>query len=111
MTAGILPARRVRRAPPLPNSVRGSADRRTSDTVMLLTTQGLCRRCRRADGDTASMTDTPSVRSLAGQLEQPTGGARSRRTPGSHLDLDAHARVGQAAFDHGRRRPDAIEVT
>src|SRR6478609_3387433 len=32
-TAGILPARRVRRAPPLPNSVRISASKRTSDTA------------------------------------------------------------------------------
>src|SRR6476620_7184888 len=36
MTAGTRPARRVRRAPPLPNSVRGSALILTSDTIHLL---------------------------------------------------------------------------
>src|SRR5262245_55238020 len=35
-TAGTSPARRVRRAPPLPNSVRGSALIFTSDTGLLL---------------------------------------------------------------------------
>src|SRR6187399_155047 len=35
-TAGTRPARRVRRAPPLPNSVRGSALIFTSDTGKLL---------------------------------------------------------------------------
>src|SRR5215213_1485470 len=35
-TAGTRPARRVRRAPPLPNSVRGSALIFTSDTGILL---------------------------------------------------------------------------
>src|SRR5215471_3368344 len=34
MTAGTRPARRVRRAGPLPNSVRGSAAMRTSGTVV-----------------------------------------------------------------------------
>src|SRR5882757_735978 len=66
MTAGILPARRVRRAPPLPNSVRGSAGRRTSDTVVLLysliwTVAVSLRRGtwpRRQRTNTASITDT-----------------------------------------------------
>jgi hypothetical protein len=38
-TAGILLARRIRRAAPLPNSVRGSATMRTSDTAELLRRQ------------------------------------------------------------------------
>src|SRR3954449_164883 len=42
MTAGTLPARRVRRAPPLPNSVRVSADSRTSDTAILLERSLVC---------------------------------------------------------------------
>src|SRR5690349_9082337 len=50
MTAGILPARRVRRAPPLPKSVRVSAARRTSATSELLSC-GLndCARTRRSN--------------------------------------------------------------
>ena len=63
MTAGILPARRVRRAPPLPNSVRVSATRRTSDTAALLHSltllgvRGASDAGRAPTIGTASMTD------------------------------------------------------
>src|SRR5215475_6952960 len=64
-TAGTLPARRVRRAPPLPNSVRGSALIRTSDTVTHLSrfvksivaaVPGGARRAEPMAQSTASMT-------------------------------------------------------
>src|SRR5664279_6569285 len=80
MTAGMRPARRVRRAAPLPNSVRVDADRRTSDTVVApyrrmranasshlryrrqahrAPTRVTLRRCA-TQCDTASMTDQPT---------------------------------------------------
>src|SRR5882757_11189417 len=125
MTAGILPARRVRRAPPLPNSVRGSAGRRTSDTVVLLysliwTVAVSLRRGtwpRRQRTNTASITDTACScrRSLAGQPRQSTGVTslrrnRLHRAPRGHLDLDAHAGIGQPALQHGGRRADVTEI-
>src|SRR3954454_23200975 len=71
MTAGTLPARRVRRAPPLPNSVRFSADSRTSDTAVLLERSGsrlvqfvaVPRRelVQRTVRERASTTDTASI--------------------------------------------------
>src|ERR1700733_12474205 len=85
MTAGILPARRGRRAPPLPNSVRDSAFRRTSDTAELPLTFELVAnisvpRTRRAStSDTASISDEALDRRRSrtspspGQPHQPTG--------------------------------------
>ena len=61
--AGILLARRVRRAAPLPNSVRVSASIRSSATVVLLGLAG-CRRDDRPEGPATSITvrtsDPPS---------------------------------------------------
>src|SRR3954447_15245175 len=77
MTAGILPARRVRRAPPLPNSVRGSADRPTSDTAELshgcsAYTAPRTRARHASTNDAASITEALRTRPPSpGQLRPP----------------------------------------
>src|SRR3954451_24830614 len=90
MTAGTLPARRVRRAPPLPNSVRVSADSRTSDTAMLLekfSYFGLGLGVQRSASDAGTRVDDrhrvdhgSRVRSLAGQPPHPTRSTGPLRT-------------------------------
>src|SRR3954468_3492525 len=89
MTAGILPDRRVRRAPPLPNSVRTSAVKRISDTVALLlhsSTDGAASDIGtggRQVGTTRSRC-CPIARLSAGSRGDPTAGTGLQRSASKH---------------------------
>src|SRR4051812_41279259 len=116
MTAGILPARRVRRAPPLPNSVRVSALRRTSDTAELLETHryGGSRGASdavtgRADfGPRASTSDTASI-TEARDCERPSPG-QPRHLTRSLRQPDDRTQRATTPGAVNRRRPATVSV-
>jgi hypothetical protein len=109
-TAGTRPARRTRRAAPLPNSVRGSATMRTSGTVGLLhQNPGLA-------GTFGSPARHPAA--MPGDRLTRAGGSRRAQVRAARVyptgprravarDLALPRRDGLPAGLHGRRRPGA----
>src|SRR6266487_1204195 len=108
-TAGTLPARRVRRAGPLPNSLRGSAAMRTSGTVVAPQADALLRQ----DSSGCGIPASRSLRSLAEnrwltRIWAVSGSgtatsACSRRGEGQAPPHDRHGASGAAELDLLRR--------
>src|SRR5699024_10016590 len=94
-TAGTLPARRARREAPLPNSVRGSAAIRTSDTTKLLRVQP------RSTGNT-----TPVIRTAPTQ----SGKSGGVTLVGDATTLGASRARRAVAAPRARERPSPTRV-